>query len=345
MSLRSRLFKDAVGQSILRETVSLFQDKSILIAKHSNLIFVCGGSLEQPSARFFFRKAFKQNKDLEHLRLVIAESAYLALQEANDFTFHNISHFEKLIANLASCILIFVESPGAIAELGYFSAIQRVAEKTLVVIDYDNQADNSFIMQGPIDLIDTIFNSRYKTRMPLNNVRKHEQEKQVLEETDLDFNLLFKKIDQNTPVKGYRKQYNHDDVFKLKASEKVTKEELFFLLELINLYDVIRLKDIVNIVKTHSSNAHKAKILPLISILHGADLINIVEDEFHDTCFVRKVEYCSFFEVAYKQANDQEYSYLHTTDKFNGIKAQINEYYESYAPQLLRLWENYYSAN
>jgi hypothetical protein len=327
-----------MGQDILKKTVSLFQNKDIRIARHSNLIFVCGGSLEKPSSRFFFKKAFNQNKKLEHLRLVVAESAYTTLKETNDFRFHNVSNFESLIADLSSCILIFLESPGSIAELGYFSASKKVSEKTLVVIDYRNQADNSFIMHGPIDRIDSIFNSRYKTRMPINNIRKHENEKEILEEKDLDFSLLFKKINDCTPVKRYREPFNYENIFR---SKSYGKAELFFLLELINLYDVVRLKDIVNIAKLSSLSIGKAKILPLISILQGADLISIMEDEYNDTCFLRKIEYSSFFEVTYKAKDKSEYLSLYSTDQYNDIKMDVKSYYASNTPQILRLWENY----
>jgi hypothetical protein len=333
VSLRSRLFRDDLGKIILNKTVSLFQNTDLRIAKHSNLVFLCGGPLEGPSSRSSFKKAFNENSELNHLQLVIAESAYTLLQEANDFRYHNASNFESLIADLSNCVLIFVESPGAIAELGYFSAFRSVSEKTLVVIDYEHQADNSFIIHGPIDRIDSHFNSRYKMRMPLKNIKKPDAEKET------DFSLLFKKLKECAHFERQRALYDSRNLFKSKT--KRTNSELFFLLEIINLFDVVRLKDIVNIVKAHFPSIANSKLFPLLSILRGAELISIEEDELNDTCFLRKQNYYSFFEVPYKIKNQNEYSYFHKTNKYNETKIDIKDYYGNNAPQLLRLWETH----
>lgn len=87
-----------------------------------------------------------------------AETAATELLRQIDERGQNISIFEKTIAETVDSILIFPESPGSFAELGYFSAHDAIARKTLVAVRTQHQA-NSFITLGPIHAISrlTIF--------------------------------------------------------------------------------------------------------------------------------------------------------------------------------------------
>ena len=58
--------------------------------------------------------------------------------------------FEKDLGYLTSAVLVFLEGPGAIAELGAFSQIDSLRERLVVVIASDHRAKRSFITLGPI---------------------------------------------------------------------------------------------------------------------------------------------------------------------------------------------------
>ncbi len=69
----------------------------------------------------------------------------------SDFsTYSDLLLFEKDLGYLTSVVLVFLESPGSIAELGAFSQIESLSERLLVVVKDDCHPKNSFISLGPI---------------------------------------------------------------------------------------------------------------------------------------------------------------------------------------------------
>src|SRR5207244_674869 len=58
-----------------------------------------------------------------------------------------------VLADLADCILIFPESAGSYAELGFFAAHSAITQKTLAVNKFEFQAQDSFISLGPLAAI------------------------------------------------------------------------------------------------------------------------------------------------------------------------------------------------
>jgi hypothetical protein len=57
--------------------------------------------------------------------------------------------FESLIGDLSLAIVIFPEAAGSFAETGYFSAIESLSSKIILVLDNNYQGNDSFIMLGP----------------------------------------------------------------------------------------------------------------------------------------------------------------------------------------------------
>jgi hypothetical protein len=68
-------------------------------------------------------------------------------------SFVNLTTFESIIASVADCVLIFPESVGSYAEVGFFATSPEIRAKTLVVNPYAFQAEVSFLNHGPIDTI------------------------------------------------------------------------------------------------------------------------------------------------------------------------------------------------
>lgn len=122
----------------------------------AGFVFLCGGPIPEgdklESARQFALERVKENgEELHGRRVIVAEKATDLLQ-GTDFT--NLLDFENYLAALASCIVIFVESPGSIAELGCFSVMKHVSPKLLIIFE-QRFADGapSFITRGPIELL------------------------------------------------------------------------------------------------------------------------------------------------------------------------------------------------
>nr|WP_255171977.1 retron St85 family effector protein [Xanthomonas hortorum] len=117
-------------------------------------IFLCGGPLaDGSSANLSARQYAMTRADREGCiaghKVMIAEKLTNVLH-GDDFL--DLLEFEEHIAALCACVLIFVESPGSIAELGSFSVMTHLANRLLVVCEQrlDSSTSPSFIFLGPI---------------------------------------------------------------------------------------------------------------------------------------------------------------------------------------------------
>lgn len=126
------------------------------ILPFDGFVFICGGPLppEQPAntvasvRQFAVRKANSNGDRIAGRRLIIAERATALMQRGQ---FDDLLEFEVHLGALSSCVLIFLESPGAIAELGSFSVMHALRDKVFVVSEqiYSAQGE-SFIELGPL---------------------------------------------------------------------------------------------------------------------------------------------------------------------------------------------------
>jgi len=93
---------------------------------------------------------------LDVLSPSIATRSFLA-EDFKDWmrssTYEELFTFEQDLAALASLIIIFVESDGAIAELGAFAAIPQVHDKLLVFLPTHHYEAESFIRLGLLDFL------------------------------------------------------------------------------------------------------------------------------------------------------------------------------------------------
>jgi hypothetical protein len=136
----------------------VFQTARLYVSSNRHLIFVCGGESSKRNLRSKFLKY--ASKELPHLRLILAEDAYRDLMGGSRPAFVNLAVFEELIAELADCVVLFPESFGSVAELGFFVANEKIATKLLTVNPIKYQAHDSFVNLGPIALINVQSNFR-----------------------------------------------------------------------------------------------------------------------------------------------------------------------------------------
>ena len=89
---------------------------------------------------------------LPHADLLLMPENY---NDWNNFdTYSDLLLFEKDLGYLTSAVLVFLEAPGAIAELGAFSQIKSLSERLVVVVKDTHHPINSFISLGPIRSIE-----------------------------------------------------------------------------------------------------------------------------------------------------------------------------------------------
>jgi hypothetical protein len=142
-----------MGYTIVDFAKSLNVDRC-KIRDTPNLIFLCGGEAdgtgEIKSARDYFYRHLKSKAAAIAQRVKLAEvvNAWFRGDE-----FPDLLELEKYLADLADITVLFVESPGSIAELGAFAASDILRQKTLAVLNASHSSDRSFIIDGPVKKI------------------------------------------------------------------------------------------------------------------------------------------------------------------------------------------------
>ncbi|RXF77677.1 hypothetical protein EKK70_05505 [Desulfovibrio sp. DS-1] len=116
-------------------------------------IFLCGGTEDFSARRIFMDKAKVREPDF-FSRLVLAEDVISSWFRHDNYD--NLLDLEEDLAGLATGIVIFLESAGAIAELGAFVQTKPLAHKTIAVVDPSHNKE-SFIKLGPLDKLNTLY--------------------------------------------------------------------------------------------------------------------------------------------------------------------------------------------
>jgi len=145
-------FTHPSSNKLLDEIIAHFKAGNFYQKKNRHIIFLCGGSVRAYSRSL--RKKFIRytSKNLPQFRILLAETVVDDISQHNEPEFYNIADFETFLAEISDCLLIFPESAGSIAEIGFFSNNPNTAKKVLAVVDLNKQHD-SFIYVGPIDKI------------------------------------------------------------------------------------------------------------------------------------------------------------------------------------------------
>lgn len=125
--------------------------KSFKVQNSPEYVFLCGGRLDDPAhslrAQFYELKVKPDPLLTQKVKLAeVAAGWYRA-----DKQFDDLLELEEYLAGLSACVLLFLESPGAIAELGAFTQMPALRAKLLVVIEQSHSRGPSFIVNGPID--------------------------------------------------------------------------------------------------------------------------------------------------------------------------------------------------
>ena len=121
------------------------------IRQTPGLIFLCGGKTARGgtyrSARDYFNRHLKKQNPAIASRVRLAEEINEWFQRDN--VFPDLLELENYLADLADLTVLFVESPGSIAELGAFANSGDIRPKTLAVLNNLHGSEGSFISDGP----------------------------------------------------------------------------------------------------------------------------------------------------------------------------------------------------
>ncbi len=121
------------------------------ILNQPDYIFLCGGPLNdfEHSLRAHFYRDKVQINPVLFKKVQLAEKADEWYQSRK--LFDDLLELEGHLAGLSACVLLFVESPGAIAEFGAFSQMDLLQDKLVVVIEDSYFRQQSFIRNGLVE--------------------------------------------------------------------------------------------------------------------------------------------------------------------------------------------------
>ncbi len=112
-------------------------------------IFLCGGasSSDYISVRDQIRDSLNK---LNNIRVLYPEDLFIEMLKDKKY---NLLDLESFLADNSDIICIVCESAGSLVELGAFTNNEKTVNKVVALIDSKRKRDKSFIMLGPIKLL------------------------------------------------------------------------------------------------------------------------------------------------------------------------------------------------
>lgn len=218
-------FQDEDGEALISKLKNYYNARKIKYNPAKPFVFVCGG--DRKNVNSYREKFLHYSKtNLKDYAVFLAEDALSQLSTDGKYTYVNIVEFEEVIANLSDCVIIFPESPGSFAEVGYFSAKKEIRKNLLIVNHIDFQQD-SFLNAGPFHLIDSHSDFRSIILLDFNS------ETLTFDHVRDRLNARIKHVKQNKSLgkKGFKEM---DD-----------KEKIFSILSVIEILNPINLKNLI----------------------------------------------------------------------------------------------------
>ena len=258
---------------LLQRVSQYFQSEDTYILPDSRIVFVCGGNSNENDMRPQFCKYASEH--LSHFRIFLAEKALNDYWQHPEPEFQNLADFEDIIAELSTCVVMFPESPGSFAELGYFARSDTLRKKMLVVNNACYQSQDSFIALGPINLIDQY--SDFKPTV------------QLAYSGSPEFKLVEDRLNMRIPHFKNRKK------LKAKIYLEMTIEQKFYtVFEIIRIFQALTAEGVIFAFQKIWGEANPPELLRLLSILVAADYIKRGGEESNYFCINRAIR--SFLE-------------------------------------------------
>ena len=115
-------------------------------------IFPCGGKESSCASRRHLKEYLAKTKesDLENVVCLTAENL-IGLRELKGLS---LVKQEAILADMCDWILIFVESPGSMCELGIFSSLPHALTITSAAVGKEYKDEESFLSGGPLKEIE-----------------------------------------------------------------------------------------------------------------------------------------------------------------------------------------------
>lgn len=230
----TKISGNQAAQNLISSLESLFNKGQASFSPHQHLTFVCGKRPSTDPADLSLRTQFLsylEGREGNTILPILAEKAIDEFLDAGVDAALELGSFENLIAACVDSILLFPESEGSFAELGFFAANPEVIKKTLIA-NRDEYQGNSFINLGLMPIYNR--ESKYKPMLIIGDDLKKA------------FDQIVERLELNSVSSKYRKRFPQEQfkqlspknqliaVYELiRALRFVTEENLFAVIGLI----------------------------------------------------------------------------------------------------------------
>lgn len=293
-------------RALLKRLAQTFRssDARPFVVRDSDIVFLCGGRTDADNMRTRFYEYAKHN--LPKFRIFLAERAFEDYRKHVQHEIKNLAEFEDVIAAISTCVILFPESPGSFAELGYFANSGDIKRKLLIVNNSEFQGDDSFIALGPVRLVDK--RSKFQPTI------------QIEYRAEPDFVTISKRLDSRIGPHNRRSRFSS-----VSYDEMTLKEKLYVVFEIVRIFQVLTFEGVHYAFRSIWKHARKKELTLLLSILVASNYVaRKSEHEDHYFCVSRS-----------------DYSFLHFDSlDINSLMLQVVDIYESSFPELARLVRN-----
>jgi hypothetical protein len=145
-------------ENLINDFLSQIDFKESAVIQPGKLLFVCGGQFKSVVGSPGSMRELLLSKTVGGGRECFLEESILLAEKAvgafSKSEFGNLLDLEYYIAALVQAVLLFVESPGSICELGAFVKMREIREKLIVILPSEYINHPSFITNGAIKFLE-----------------------------------------------------------------------------------------------------------------------------------------------------------------------------------------------
>ena len=109
-------------RTLIDRVARVFSQEDVYLTVDRHLLFVCGGPVSPSDHSLRIQFLSYAAVSLPNFRVFLAEAAATDIFAFTGPHFLNLVQFEDFIASYSDCIILFPDSPGALAEIGFFAA-------------------------------------------------------------------------------------------------------------------------------------------------------------------------------------------------------------------------------
>ncbi len=239
--------------------ISTVDPHKATVVSFPEFIAIFGGTIRLKKSRAkpksnrdaFYKWILEHREDIKDL-LLLPES----YEDWSDFAIYSdLLLFEKDLGYLTSAVLVFLESPGSIAELGAFSQIPSLSKRLMVVVNDTHHPKKSFISLGPIRSIQVTQKFQHCV-CEIPDVKPS----QLITHIDGIVDMLDKKRVRADATEGY--------------TNTNPQHEILLILDLINLFLVILKTELQQLASHFGINIKMARLDQILFLLAKTELIS-----------------------------------------------------------------------